>query len=122
MIQITRTAFCTRCFEAKRPTKGDMYGLLGRDHPKQLTIGHVTRSIPLLNKGYTPHLFQAKKRGDKLEVTSRCLINLCGHVYKPKEEVGHYEVYEILGVEKVTLMTLREWNSLVLYTDKEYWL
>lgn len=121
MIQITRTAFCERCFEANRPTKGDMYGLLGRGHPETMVISTVKRSIPFVNKGYTPHLFEAVKRGDKFQVTSRCLMNNCGHVYKHIKD-GQYNVYEVIGNEKITEMTIKEWNSVVLYTDKQYWL
>ena len=121
MIQISRVSYCTRCAKENRPTKGDMYGLIGRGHQQLMVIKVVERSIPLLNKGYTPHLFSAVKKGDKLEVTSRCLLQNCGHFYEHTKD-GHYDVYEFKGTEKVTLMTIKEWNSVVLYTDSQYWL
>lgn len=81
------------------------------------------RSIPALNKGFTPHLYSLiKSKDSKIFATSLCLIHNCGVIVQPKKTKGEFDIYIREDRVQSHVFTIPEWNAIIFYTDKEYWL
>lgn len=110
--------FCQTCFDNKMPQKGGLFLTIGRGR-QQYEVRQVTNNGHF---GYTPHIIE-KTHGEKGMITfaATCAMNGCESTMVFNESTGRYDV----GLLKADVHTLpiREWNSLVLYTnDSDYWL
>tara|TARA_R110000868_G_scaffold175724_2_gene412908 strand:- start:956 stop:1342 length:387 start_codon:yes stop_codon:yes gene_type:complete len=121
--QISRTAFCQKCFEAERPKTGDFYSVVGSTgvHVHKLDYAH-----PSFNpKGFVPHIFTLETATKGIVTLTRtCGMNECGldirnnPEYETKIDVPPYLVY--IQEKKTILMKVSDWNALVASKDLGY--
>lgn len=112
MEQFCRSAFCEKCWDADRPKKGNFY-VLYQGTQQQFVYGKIDylsrRNSP---RGFSPHLFRLlRAQNDEVEYTKVCLIHLCGIAIIPGED----DTFTVdLLREELGLMSVKDWNALVL--------
>lgn len=121
--QVTRTAFCPRCFANERPKTGDAYGVKGS---RGFHILFIEYAAPHTNPpGFTPHIFELDKSEKGFVFgTMVCSMQDCGLDIRnnPDHEHDRNKVpYLIYYKEKRGFkMTIQDWNALVLNKDLGY--
>lgn len=117
-IILTRVAFCQKCYNEKRPQKGNLFLTIGRGR-QTFIVRIVTRNPPM---GFTPHLVE-KHSSTPGHVTyhSYCAMDGCDTVLKLNEETNKYDI-AVTGEVQHTI-PVKDWNAMVNYTkDEDYFL
>lgn len=113
---LTRVMFCQKCFDNKMPQKGQLFLTIGRGRQK-FEVHMVTKNGHF---GYTPHIIEKiETTGQGVRFMSSCSIHNCDAVIEQDENTGKYSI--ALSQGDITTIPIRDWNSLVLYTnDSDY--
>jgi len=115
---LTRVAFCQKCFDEKRPQKGNLFLTIGRGR-QAFFVQSVSRNTPM---GFTPHLIErAYSTPSHITYHSYCAMNGCDTILQLNEEIGKYNI-AVTGEVQHTI-PVKDWNALVQYTkDEDYFL
>lgn len=100
---VCRSAFCRKCWQKERPTKGNRFIVYGTDH--QYFKERVAHHDGL--KGFTPHLYTIQfpyKMSEEGRVTAArtCLMDGCGISIGKLKANGNFDI-QILYAEEVSL-------------------
>jgi hypothetical protein len=116
-IILTRTFYCQKCADEKRPQAGNKFITIGSTH-------HSTQ-IQRAQKGgvfgYSPHLiFFIEMKKEKVTFAALCGMDECGvRIDKEENERGRFNIEYLSDGEEYTV-SLVDWNHLVLSTDLGY--
>ena len=78
---ISRTMFCPKCYENKRPQIGDLFGVYGSTN-KKVWIYNIGNICHAKDYGFTPHFITVKAfEGDKVHLEVSCGMEGCGCEY-----------------------------------------
>lgn len=121
--QITRTAFCKRCFDEERPKTGNFYLVKGSSG---LHVYIIDYAHPHENpRGFVPTIFTLDSSSDGLvHTTQMCGMHTCGVEirnnpdYETNTKAVPYLIYK--QEQKKITMTVANWNALVLAKDFGY--
>lgn len=119
MQHICRTGWCEHCAKEKRPRTGQQYVAVGSN-------GHVhvyeAQRVPPYD-GFTPHLYGIyKKLGENLIVLALCTMEDCGmhNIYYDSTNRMYKFTIDESRIKRI-VMSISDWNSLVLYKrDDDY--
>jgi hypothetical protein len=120
MVTITRVGYCAHCAEVRSPKAGDLFLTYGTSRRKYYAT--VVQENEFMYNGFTPHIFLMEIiEGDQCLVESICAMNGCGVDLTKKDKSKTSYTYKMHDGELIP-MTLKEWNALVAYKDKDYYL
>ena len=121
--QVTRTAFCPRCFANGKAKTDDVYAVRGS---RGWHVLQVKYAVPHTNTpGFTPHVFELdnSERGHVFG-TMTCCMQECGMDIRenPEYETNHTKVpyLSYFKERRGFKMKLQDWNALVLNKDLGY--
>ena len=115
---MTRSAFCSCCYEAGRPQENDLFVLYQGTKQQIVVMKTDSRTIwgEKITKGMTPHLFSLVRAIDgKVHYMKNCLMNCCGVTIKQdvNEQTGEMFVdFDFENTQHGT-MSVADWNALV---------
>jgi len=117
---ICRTGWCSQCFEAHRPQKGNYFLVYG-----QYRGGYYAREAMRSGiSGYVPCLFmldQVTKDGICV-VSTVCCIHGCGIEYR-HSKTDHKMVYGVIPDRwKTIYLPIADWNGLVMYKRDPFYM
>lgn len=115
---LTRVAFCQKCFDNKRPQKGELFLAIGRG--RQSYGVHVVTLNGTM--GYTPHIIERNSSGNgHVTFFSYCGMDGCGCKLQFNDKKGKYDV-DVIN-ETMKTLPIKEWNAMVNYNrDPQYYL
>ena len=112
MSRITRVGFCAHCFKERNPRTGQAFFAQGATETFHIYYAERNGEI-----GYTPHIYELiKVIGGNVVYRKMCTIENCGLYLDHK--TGEFWLYESQWQRGI--MTLNQWNSLVVFKDTGY--
>lgn len=116
---LTRHGFCPLCSVNNLPKSGTMFKVVGRKGSHMKVCEHNPRWA-----GYTPHLYRLiKALGENIVYERICCVVDCGIIKVANDEEQVWEYIEKEDHWVRGIMTLTDWNSLVMYKkDLDYFI
>lgn len=119
-IDLCRTQYCPICAANGRPYMGDVFVLYGRTSGNIL-IDECQDRVKARDYGFTPHLLTILDRDLKnkqVVIEKVCAMHGCGITLYETDEEENYEF--VVNRKSITLLSLKQWNDLVKFSDTGY--
>lgn len=106
---ISRVGFCPRCYKEGRPKTAQPFVVVGKNF-------HVLEASHIGKQGFTPHFYVLiKSIGENIVFEKLCGMHRCGvDIWWDKTNQKHCFTLDKYKFDR-GIMTLKDWNSLVLY-------
>lgn len=115
---ICRVGYCHNCFKQGFPRSGQVYLAFGSTR-NNYVIYKATHHCHFLDRGFTPHIYQiVEKKENRIIFKSACSMDECDIVRKLLTDQYYYYVPDEAWIKGS--MSLKQWNTLVLFKDTGY--
>ena len=112
MTRITRVGFCSYCAKEHRPKTNQAFVAIGATNDY-----HIYFALHNGIEGYVPHLYELKKViGENVVYRKMCAMNGCA--LKVNLQTGEFFLPDDYWERGI--MTITQWNGLVLFKDTGY--
>lgn len=114
MAILTRCGFCESCYKSHRPSLKDLFAVIGNTG-----VYHIYSSRGANAHGITPHFYKLiKVIGSNVVVESICAMDGCGIDI---EDCAPDKIFYFRKEQwNRSIITLEQWNSLVMLRDSGY--
>lgn len=115
---LSRIAYCEICAQSQRPTRENTFILYGSTR-RAFFIHKPEKDVASDRAGYTPHLFQLDQSANgQVVYLSICSCIGCG--FQIQKEAGGKKSFKYVRPMQKGVMSVTDWNALVMLKDDGY--